>query len=127
MTTTTPLLDEHTELVQGLAAAIEEHEPRARVRIEVQETYRNMRSMIDKHPKVVAAAEEAIRRAGLEPVRSFIRGGTDGARLSEIGLPTAESLHGRSELPLAARVGERAGHGRRSRDRCRARAGLGRE
>jgi tripeptide aminopeptidase len=88
------LLDQHTELVRRLAAAIEEREPRARVQVEVQETYRNMRSAIDQHPRVVAAAEEAIRRAGLEPVRSLIRGGTDGARLSEMGLPTPNIFTG---------------------------------
>jgi tripeptide aminopeptidase len=88
------LLEQHTELVRSLAAAIELREPRARVQVEVQETYRNMRSIIDRHPRVVAAAEEAIRRVGLEPVRSLIRGGTDGARLSEMGLPTPNIFTG---------------------------------
>jgi len=88
------LLEQHTELVRRLAAAIGEREPRARVAVEVQETYRNMRAVIDQHPRVVAAAEEAIRRAGIEPVRSLIRGGTDGARLSEKGLPTPNIFTG---------------------------------
>jgi tripeptide aminopeptidase len=88
------LLEEHTEVVRRLALAIEEREPRARVTVEVQETYRNMRMAIDEHPRVVTAAEEAIRRAGIEPVRSLIRGGTDGARLSEKGLPTPNLFTG---------------------------------
>ncbi len=88
------LLEQHTELVRRLAAEIEEREPRARVRVEVQDTYGNMRAIIDEHPRVVAAAEEAIRRAGVEPVRSIIRGGTDGARLSEMGLPTPNIFTG---------------------------------
>ena len=88
------LLEQHTELVRRLALAIGEREPRARVTVEVQETYRNMRSAIDAHPRVVAAAEEAIRRAGIEPVRSLIRGGTDGARLSALGLPTPNIFTG---------------------------------
>ncbi len=88
------LLEQHTELVRRLALAIEEREPRARVAVEVQETYRNMRPAIDQHPRVVAAAEEAIRRAGVLPVRSIIRGGTDGARLSEMGLPTPNIFTG---------------------------------
>jgi tripeptide aminopeptidase len=88
------LLEQHTQLVVGLAAALERREPRARVTVEVQETYRNMRVAIDEHPRVVAAAEEAIRRAGVEPVRSLIRGGTDGARLSEMGLPTPNIFTG---------------------------------
>jgi len=87
-------LDEHTALVRRLAEAIGEREPRARVTVEVQETYRNMRAEIDKHPRVIAAAEEAIRRAGVEPVRSLIRGGTDGARLSAMGLPTPNIFTG---------------------------------
>ena len=88
------VLEQHTELVRRLALAIEEREPRARVTVEVQETYRNMRVAIDEHPRVVAAAEEAIRRAGVLPVRSIIRGGTDGARLSEMGLPTPNIFTG---------------------------------
>ncbi len=88
------LLEQHTELVRRLALAIGEREPRARVTVEVQETYRNMRSAIDAHPRVVAAAEEAIRRAGIEPVRALIRGGTDGARLSAMGLPTPNIFTG---------------------------------
>ena len=88
------LLEQHTELVRRLATAIEEREPRARVGVEVHETYRNMRAAIDQHPRVVAAAEEAIRRAGIEPVRSLIRGGTDGSRLSEMGLPTPNIFTG---------------------------------
>jgi tripeptide aminopeptidase len=88
------LLEHHTALVRQLAAALEEREPRARVTVDVQETYRNMRTVIDQHPRVVEAAEVAIRRAGVEPVRSIIRGGTDGAVLSEKGLPTPNIFTG---------------------------------
>jgi tripeptide aminopeptidase len=87
-------LEEHTELVSRLAAEIEEREPRARVIVDVAESYRNMRPVIDQHPRVVLAAEEAIRRAGVEPVRSIIRGGTDGAVLSAKGLPTPNIFTG---------------------------------
>jgi len=88
------LLDEHTTRLRRLAEGIGEREPRARVTVEVQETYRNMRTMIDRHPRVISAAEEAIRRAGVEPVRALIRGGTDGARLSAMGLPTPNIFTG---------------------------------
>ncbi len=88
------LLDRHTDLIRSLAAEIETREPRARVQIDVQETYANMRSVIEQHPRVVAAAEEAIRRAGIEPGRALIRGGTDGARLSAMGLPTPNLFTG---------------------------------
>ena len=96
-------LEEHTELVRRLAAEIEEREPRAQVSIATWEQYRNMRPVIDRHPQVVEAAEEAMRRAGVEPSHSLIRGGTDGARLSEKGLPTpnlstgGQNYHSRRE------------------------------
>ncbi len=61
--------------------------PNSTYQMEVVEQYRNMKSVIDQHPTVVTYAEEAIRRAGLTPVRNPIRGGTDGARLSFMGLP----------------------------------------
>ena len=89
--------DEHLELVQRLADAVAEREPRARVRVESEEQYRNMREVIDRHPEVVAAAEEAVRRAGAEPVHTIIRGGTDGARLSHRGLPTPNIFTGGQE------------------------------
>ena len=88
------LLVEHTELLRGLAEALAAREPRARITVDVQESYRNMRSVIELYPWVVEAAEEAIRRAGIEPVRSLIRGGTDGSRLSEKGLPTPNLFTG---------------------------------
>ncbi|WP_105371007.1 peptidase T [Neorhizobium huautlense] len=53
----------------------------------VKEQYRNMKAVLDRHPEIVDYAVEAIRRAGMEPVRGSIRGGTDGSRLSFMGLP----------------------------------------
>jgi tripeptide aminopeptidase len=54
---------------------------------EVKEQYRNMKVVLDRHPAIVDNAMEAVRRAGLEPVKDSIRGGTDGSRLSFMGLP----------------------------------------
>ena len=85
-----------------------------------------MYEVISRHPEVIEVAEEAVRRIGLEPVRTIIRGGTDGARLSQRGPADAEPLHGRLRVPLPARVGERPGHGRRGGDDRRARPRLGR-
>ena len=82
------LLEEHTALIHRLAAEIEEREPRATVAIETWDQYRNMRRGIDARPEIVTNAEEAIRRAGVEPEHAIIRGGTDGSRLTEMGLPT---------------------------------------
>lgn len=61
--------------------------PRSSYTIEIKEQYRNMKEIIDRHPQTVEYAIEAIRRAGLQPVRASIRGGTDGSRLSFMGLP----------------------------------------
>jgi len=61
--------------------------PRSTYRFELKEQYRNMRVVLDKHPAIVDNAMEAVRRAGLEPVKGSIRGGTDGSRLSFMGLP----------------------------------------
>jgi tripeptide aminopeptidase len=61
--------------------------PRSSYRLEIKPQYRNMKQVIDRHPETVDHAMEAIRRAGLRPVRSSIRGGTDGSRLSFMGLP----------------------------------------
>jgi tripeptide aminopeptidase len=65
-----------------------------RVEIERQTSYRNMREVLDRHPDVVAKAREAIRRAGLTPIEKPIRGGTDGSRLSFMGLPTPNLFTG---------------------------------
>jgi tripeptide aminopeptidase len=61
---------------------------------EVKEQYRNMKGILDRHPQIVENAMEAIRRAGMEPVRGSIRGGTDGSRLSFMGLPSANLFAG---------------------------------
>ena len=87
-------LEEHLELLRGLAAGIEAREPRARVEITETQTYGNMREIIDAHPRVIAAAEEATRRIGVEPHTTVIRGGTDGAELSFRGLPTPNIFTG---------------------------------
>lgn len=61
---------------------------------EVKQQYRNMKVVLDDHPEVVEYALEAIRRAGMQPVRGSIRGGTDGSRLSFMGLPCANIFAG---------------------------------
>lgn len=81
-------LAEHEALLQRLAGELGKSEPRARVDVEVTRSYRNMKEYLKDHPRTLEAAEEAVRRASLQPRRAFIRGGADGARLSESGLPT---------------------------------------
>ena len=88
---------EHIELLRRLAAEITEREPRATVELVDEEQYRNMFEVISLHPEVIEAADEAVRRLGIEPVHTIIRGGTDGARLSLRGLPTPNLFTGGSE------------------------------
>jgi tripeptide aminopeptidase len=91
------LLDEHVELLRNLANEIAAREPRAQVEIEILDSYRNMRPFIETTPRVVDAALEAIRRAGVEPKLAITRGGTDGAVLSSQGLPTPNLFTGGQE------------------------------
>ena len=63
------------------------HYPGSKADLKIKEQYRNMKYVLDKHPEVVNHAEEAIKRAGISVVKRAIRGGTDGSRLSYMGLP----------------------------------------
>jgi tripeptide aminopeptidase len=87
-------LEEHVAFLRGLVDDVAAREPRAQVGVEFRHQYSNMGQVIEQHPRVVSAAEEAIRRVGLEPVRGLIRGGTDGARMSAMGLPTPNIFTG---------------------------------
>jgi tripeptide aminopeptidase len=91
------LLEQHIQLLRDLADGLAEREPRAHVDIEVLDSYRNMRPYIEENPRVVEAALEAIRRAGVEPRLAITRGGTDGAVLSAMGLPTPNLFTGGQE------------------------------
>jgi tripeptide aminopeptidase len=80
-------LREKETLLEGIVKDVMTAYPRSTWRMEVREQYRNMKRVIDRHPEIVEYAMEAIRRAGLTPMRNSIRGGTDGSRLSFMGLP----------------------------------------
>ena len=90
-------LREHEQLLRDLAAEIEREEPRARVEVTVEDSYRNMKEFLETRPRILEAADEATRRIGLEPTRGAIRGGTDGAVLSARGLPTPNIFTGGQE------------------------------
>jgi tripeptide aminopeptidase len=62
--------------------------PQAKIEVEITKQYRNMAEGLAKEPRAVAFAEDAIRRAGMQPKYGIVRGGTDGSRLTELGLPT---------------------------------------
>jgi tripeptide aminopeptidase len=91
------LLEQHVALLRRTAEEVAATEPRARVEVEVRHQYPNMRSRLDEVPDVVDAAEAAIRKEGLDPVRTPIRGGTDGSLLSAMGLPTPNLFTGGHE------------------------------
>jgi tripeptide aminopeptidase len=90
-------LADHAALLKRTAEEIARTEPRSRLEVEIRRQYRNMRRYLQPVPYVAAAAEQAIRAEGLEPIRSPIRGGTDGSRLSEMGLPTPNIFTGGHE------------------------------
>jgi tripeptide aminopeptidase len=80
-------LHEKEALLESIVKEVMADFPRSTYRLEVKQQYRNMKQVIDRHPEIVDYAMEAIRRAGLTPVKTSIRGGTDGSRLSFMGLP----------------------------------------
>jgi tripeptide aminopeptidase len=91
------LLAAHVALLERVAGEVIGRTPGARLQLDLQRQYRNMRSYLEHVPGVVEAVELAIRAEGIEPVRIPIRGGTDGSRLSEMGLPTPNIFTGGHE------------------------------
>ena len=87
-------LTQKEALLEQLAQSVVARHPGARVEVAIEEQYRNMKRVIDGCPEAVSYAEEAIRRAGLEVRTRAIRGGTDGSKLSFMGLPTPNLFAG---------------------------------
>jgi tripeptide aminopeptidase len=83
----TAKLKEHEEKLEKILKDTVAQFPGASYDFTIKEQYRNMKEVLDQHPKVMAYAEEAYKRSGLQPERISIRGGTDGSRLSFMGLP----------------------------------------
>lgn len=80
-------LKEKSAFLQKAIDKVMPNYPGSTAVLEVHEQYRNMKQVLDKHPEIVKNARDAIERAGMEPVVRSIRGGTDGSRLSFMGLP----------------------------------------
>ena len=99
----TPALQDKERLLATLAERAASRFPGVRTDLAIQEQYRNMREVLDGHPQVVDCAREAMRRAGMTVRERPIRGGTDGSRLSFMGLPTPnifageQNFHSRQE------------------------------
>jgi tripeptide aminopeptidase len=88
------LLDRHVAFLEQIAKEVEATDPRCAIEVETRIQYRNMRDTLDKHPEIVEHLDEAVRRVGLEPIRTSIRGGTDGSALTQMGLPTPNIFTG---------------------------------
>ena len=83
----TAKLKVHEQFVEDIANQVVKNYPGSTFDIEVTNQYRNMKEVLMQNPQLVSYAEEAIRRAGMNPVSGGIRGGTDGSRFSFMGLP----------------------------------------
>ena len=99
----TAMLAEHESRLRGLMDEVVSRYPGASANMEVMEQYRNMKEVVDLDPRISALAIRAIEKAGIEPQLTRARGGTDGSRLSFMGLPcpnifTGEmAFHGKHE------------------------------
>ena len=104
-------LKEKEALLEGIVKDVMKDYPRSTYRMEVKQQYRNMKQVIDRHPEIVDYAIEAIRRAGLTPVRIFDP--RRHRRLAAVvhGTALPQHLCRRTRVPLAAGMGQRAGHG----------------
>jgi len=91
------LLKNHVALLERTAKQVTAAEPRARLELNVRDQYHNMQRVLSATPDVTDAAEAAIRAEGIDPIRRPIRGGTDGSKLSEMGLPTPNIFTGGHE------------------------------
>jgi tripeptide aminopeptidase len=80
-------LKNHAEIIREVAEMVTARFPGSSYHLEIKPQYRNMKKMLDQHPEIVEYGMEAMRRAGLEARLCSIRGGTDGSRLSFMGLP----------------------------------------
>jgi tripeptide aminopeptidase len=96
-------LQNQKETLLKISDEIIKRYPNSEYKLEVKEQYRNMKSVLDNYPEIIRYAEMAIERAGLKPKLQSIRGGTDGSRLSFMGLPCPNifagehAFHGKHE------------------------------
>lgn len=96
-------LAEHADVIRRVTEDVLKDFPHSSYALEVKPQYRNMKKVLDQHPQIVEYGMEAIRRAGMEAKLCSIRGGTDGSRLSFMGLPTPNifagehAFHGKQE------------------------------
>ncbi len=94
----TPRLEEQANLLKTIAAEVCQLYPGCSVDVAIRQQYRNLGEGLQREPRAVAYAEEAHRRLGRSYERCVIRGGTDGSRLTELGLPTPNLSAGQHNL-----------------------------
>jgi tripeptide aminopeptidase len=94
----TSKLADKAELLRSIAELLMAEYPGASIHVKVTPQYRNMAEGLVKEPRAVDFAEEAMKRVGLAPRRTIVRGGTDGSRLTELGLPTPNLSCGEHNL-----------------------------
>lgn len=87
-------MQKRIKTLENIAQVIENQFPGGRVQIETKEQYRNMKHKLLETPKALQYLEQAMRNAGIEPHYKPIRGGTDGARLTQMGIPTPNIFAG---------------------------------
>lgn len=92
------LLRQHAAELKSICESVVARFPGARMEWTVTEQYRNMKEVLDRYPQVSAYAREAIERTGLRVTQKPIRGGTDGSRLSFMGLPCPNIFAGEQEI-----------------------------
>ena len=96
-------LDKLKKILERIIDEVRPMHPKARIELEVKEQYRNMRDGVLKDPRILDSMWEATKRSGLEPEWVPIRGGTDGSRLTAMGLPCpniftgGQNYHGKTE------------------------------
>jgi len=91
-------LASHEAFLRSIMDSVLIRYPQATATFQVIEQYRNMKEVLDQHPQVCEYAADAMRRAGVEPLKMIIRGGTDGSRLSFMGLPCPNIFTGEMAL-----------------------------
>src|SRR5690606_8373040 len=96
-------LEAHERELENIVKTVIARYPGCSYQFQVKEQYRNMKQVLNNYPEIMEIGEEAIRRAGLQPLKRSIRGGTDGSRLSLMGLPCpnifagGHAFHGKQE------------------------------
>ncbi len=94
----TAKLTEYADTLLSIATEVEGDHSGSKVDVQVREQYRNMADGLTKEPRVVALAEQAYKQLGVTPNLTIVRGGTDGSKLTEMGLPTPNLSSGQHAI-----------------------------